>query len=339
MHHLIQPTRCAAAAPLVLTPMIVCPPTNPIHLAAALQKMAATEKELKEREAFALGKNRKTGGAAAGSPGQASAKAKRFTNVGPGRTLRDEGGSAAKGGTDGGGSAVPAAGAASASSGVEAVGEMGGARRAGRGEGGRKAAGKGGGLLSGIEASGLMSLGSEVSNLAAGQSDLASDLVSSFEPGRSSNPMRVALKKARLQQGAIEMATTREAAAMQGAYQFIEKQVGIQGNRVITILEVRWRHGNNEHSENIANFPRNAVVAILTDLLREDQPKEYRVNIKPHNMACVSPRVFWNVVRHCQVGPGKDFGAALRELLPEQDWDVLLSRNMEQHADGRYRNL
>jgi hypothetical protein len=39
------------------------------------------------------------------------------------------------------------------------------------------------------------------------------------------------------------------------------------------------------------------------------------------------------------VGPGKDFGAALRELLPEQDWDVLLSRNMEQHADGRYRNL
>ena len=50
MYHLIQPTRCAAATPLVLTPMIVCPPTNPIHLAAALQKMAATEKELKERE-------------------------------------------------------------------------------------------------------------------------------------------------------------------------------------------------------------------------------------------------------------------------------------------------
>ena len=27
----------------------------------------------------------------------------------------------------------------------------------------------------------------------------------------------------------------------------------------------------------------------------------HRVNIKPHNMACVSPRVFWNIVRHCQV--------------------------------------
>ena len=39
-----------------------------------------------------------------------------------------------------------------------------------------------------------------------------------------------------------------------------------------------------------------------------------------------------------QVGPRKSFDCALRELLPEQPWDILLSRNMEEHVDGRYRH-
>jgi len=58
----------------------------------------------------------------------------------------------------------------------------------------------------------------------------------------------VALRDARSKQGAIELATAREAAVMAGKYQFFEKQVGVQGNRVVTILEVRWSHGNNQVS-------------------------------------------------------------------------------------------
>jgi hypothetical protein len=34
------------------------------------------------------------------------------------------------------------------------------------------------------------------------------------------------------------MATAREAAVMAGKVEFVEKQVGIQGNRIVTILEV-----------------------------------------------------------------------------------------------------
>ena len=42
-------------------------------------------------------------------------------------------------------------------------------------------------------------------------------------------------------QGAVEMATAREAAVMAGKVEFVEKQVGIQGNRIVTILEVRYK--------------------------------------------------------------------------------------------------
>ena len=53
--------------------------------------------------------------------------------------------------------------------------------------------------------------------------------------------------------------------------------------------------------------------------------------------ACVSPRVFWNVVRHGRVGKGVSFEAALKELVPAVNWDVLLSRSQREHQDGRYR--
>jgi len=76
--------------------------------------------------------------------------------------------------------------------------------------------------------------------------------------------------------------------------------------------------------------------------LLQDEDSTTRVNIKPHNMglclllllcpqrlpaACVSPRVFWNIVRHCKVGPSTSFEAAFASLVPDEKWDVILSRN------------
>jgi hypothetical protein len=53
--------------------------------------------------------------------------------------------------------------------------------------------------------------------------------------------------------------------------------------------------------------------------------------------ACVSARVFWNVVRLGGVGPNKSFETALREMLPGANWDVLLSRNQAEKEEGFYR--
>ena len=306
------------------------------------EKMAATDKELREREAFALGKGSAKGSSPAkgnrAAAAEAAAKTKRFKQAGHGHSLRgEEGDASSAGASEAGGAAAAAPAAASAAGGSAAASSAGAAGadagRSATSRGGRGRAG-GGGLMSGQQATGIMSLGSEASGVQEGESDMSADLLASFEPGRSRNPMRVALKEARQKQGAVEMATAREAAVMAGKVEFVEKQVGIQGNRMVTILEVRWEHGSHTMSEAIANFPRPVVVQILAELLREDQPKEYRcgtcclcarsqrtraaththphthththththrVNIKPHNMACVSPRVFWNIVRHCQV--------------------------------------
>jgi hypothetical protein len=56
-----------------------------------------------------------------------------------------------------------------------------------------------------------------------------------------------------------------------------------------------------------------------------------------HTTACVSPRTFWNVVRLCGVGPNKTFDQALRQILPNADWDVLLSRTQQEKEEGFYR--
>jgi hypothetical protein len=47
--------------------------------------------------------------------------------------------------------------------------------------------------------------------------------------------------------------------------------------------------------------------------------------------------VFWNVVRLGDVGPNKSFETALREILPDANWDVLLSRNQAEKEEGFYR--
>mmetsp|Transcript_8898 Transcript_8898/g.29749 ORF Transcript_8898/g.29749 Transcript_8898/m.29749 type:complete len:80 (+) Transcript_8898:1030-1269(+) len=78
----------------------------------------------------------------------------------------------------------------------------------------------------------------------------------------------------------------------------------------------------------------------MTFMLRallQDEDSTTRVNIKPHNMACVSPRVFWNIVRHCKVGPSTSFEAAFASLVPDEKWDVILSRNQVEHQEGKYR--
>ena len=53
--------------------------------------------------------------------------------------------------------------------------------------------------------------------------------------------------------------------------------------------------------------------------------------------ACVSPRTFWNIVRVCGVGPNKTFEQALKEILPNADWNTLLSRTQHEKEEGFYR--
>ena len=153
------------------------------------EKMAATDKELREREAFALGKGSAKGSSPAKADRaaaiEAAAKTKKFKHAGPGHSLT-------------GGAVTPAAPAAPSAAGDSAAASAAPAGSAAAASGRGRA--RGGGLISGLQATGIQSLGSEASGAQEGQSDLSADLVAAFEPGRSRNPMRVALKEARKKQ-------------------------------------------------------------------------------------------------------------------------------------------
>jgi hypothetical protein len=144
------------------------------------QRMAATAKELKEREAFAMGKHAKKANSAlpCGSPSAAekAAMTKRFKKAGPGHSLRDEGG----GGEQAEKQAEGAEKSESANGGAAAAERAGGQRAGGNAAsvGGSRRRGTSGMLLSGVEASGIASsLGSEISNVSAAESDMTADLV------------------------------------------------------------------------------------------------------------------------------------------------------------------
>jgi len=182
-----------------------------------------------------------------------------------------------------------------------------------------------------------LSLGTVLSAQDASESQLAAEMMAGMAPGKSNNPLRVSLKAARQQQSAIELASARLFAAMAGTYSFHEKQVGMMGSgRSVTIIEVRWTRDGKDQSEVIPNWPVQVVSGIVGVTL-QDTDATVRSNIKPHNMACVSPRMFWSIVRHGQVGPNKTFEAALKQLVPDQDWAVLLSRTQEELQEGKYR--
>lgn len=64
-------------------------------------------------------------------------------------------------------------------------------------------------------------------------------------------------------------------------------------------------------------------------------PAGGKENLKPHKLARISPRVFWNVARLF----GGDISGGLRALLPDADWSFLASRARRQSAKARANAL
>lgn len=64
-------------------------------------------------------------------------------------------------------------------------------------------------------------------------------------------------------------------------------------------------------------------------------PTGGKENLKPHKLARISPRVFWNIARLFN----GDVAAGLRALLPGEDWSFLASRARRQSAKARANAL
>ena len=99
-------------------------------------------------------------------------------------------------------------------------------------------------------------------------------------------------------------------------------------------LTISYRIGRKQRQEVVEYIPNLMLVGILHSI-GSDQDVKTRDRLRPVEMVFASPRVYWNVVHQCGVGPGREFQDALAELVPELDWIKL----MERKRKSKYSSL
>ena len=182
------------------------------------------------------------------------------------------------------------------------------------------------------EAGGDLALGSVTSAAEAAEHRMAADLVAAARGGGGGQgasafkSLRKSLREARKQRGAEAEALQMVAAALAGEVEFSALVDG--SGRV----GVKYKSSARKSSYlTVPDIPIFLLKAVLLAVVK-DHEGESRNNMKPSSMALVSPRVFWSVVRHGNVGPSKSFIEALHELVPGVDWEAVDQRDRQMPA-------
>ena len=154
----------------------------------------------------------------------------------------------------------------------------------------------------------------------AGQHTLTNVLLTTTDgsgQGTIHRVLRADLQAARMQRGADTEANHKYAAALGGNVTFAPIDDGSQR------ISVKFKRGRGEGCECVRDIPRVVLKAVLETGLLDPDPAN-QLNLKPWNMALVSSRTFWAVVRHGGVGPDRSFGEALQIVAPgHPEWDTI----------------
>jgi len=180
-------------------------------------------------------------------------------------------------------------------------------------------------------------VGSENSTVKEVENRMAADLVNAAAGGggqltKSAHlSLRKSLREARAKVGAESEANRKVSAALLGRVKFRELSDG-SGR-----LEIEYQVGSRgaARKELVTGIPAMLLPAILRVVACDEDPVA-RKNLKPDAMALVSPRMFWAIVRHGGVGPGKNFHDALTTLAPDINWEEIEKRDRqrpERYAD------
>lgn len=94
-------------------------------------------------------------------------------------------------------------------------------------------------------------------------------------------------------------------------------------------MEVMWKSGKEARRECVPALPIFVLAALLITL-HSDPDAVVAQNLTPLNMAQLSPRSFWALVRHGAVGTSVTFTDALYKVVPSLDWSCL-------HLESRQR--
>jgi hypothetical protein len=132
---------------------------------------------------------------------------------------------------------------------------------------------------------------------------------------------------------AEQLGAVRVAAALAGRVEFGAMPDG----RVHVTYAVPGPRGASATSASdvFVDVPPLLLPMVLLMVASDTDDPVSRANLQPERMAVASPRVFWSLVRHTSVGPGKSFAAALTELVPQLDWATLTTR--QRQRPERYR--
>ena len=132
---------------------------------------------------------------------------------------------------------------------------------------------------------------------------------------------------------AEQLGAVRVAAALAGRVEFGAMPDG----RVHVIYAVPGSRGATATSASdvFVDVPPLLLPMVLLMVASDTDDPVSRANLQPERMAVASPRVFWSLVRHQAIGPGKGFVAALTELVPQLDWASLTTR--QRQRPERYR--
>lgn len=87
-------------------------------------------------------------------------------------------------------------------------------------------------------------------------------------------------------------------------------------------MEVVWRSGKESRRECVPALPPFVLAALLITL-HGDEDAVVAQNLSPLNMAQLSPRSFWALVRHGGVSTTVTFTDALCKVVPSLDWNRL----------------
>eukprot|EP00873_Tetraselmis_striata_P028505 jgi/Tetstr1/448769/TSEL_036004.t1 len=179
-------------------------------------------------------------------------------------------------------------------------------------------------------------LGSAATAMDAAEASLAADLVGAVAGGDGTatsvhRSLRRSLREARKAMGAEAEALEKVAAALAGRVEFRDLADGTGR------MEAAYKVGNRGvvKRELVNGIPPVLLPAIL-NLVASDTDPVSRKNLRVEAMAIVSPRMFWAVVRHGAVGPGRPFMDALASLAPQIDWEAIEARDRqrpERYAD------
>ena len=132
---------------------------------------------------------------------------------------------------------------------------------------------------------------------------------------------------------AEQLGAVRVAAALAGRVEFSAMPDG----RVHVTYAVPGPRGASATSASdvFVDVPPLLLPMVLLMVANDTEDPVSRANLQPERMAVASPRVFWSLVRHTSIGPGKGFVDALTVLVPQLDWATLTTR--QRQRPERYR--